>query len=237
MRVTADRLISVAMTGTFICAAGFSAVASYTNIYDLCVTHGGGGISARLTPLSVDILILAASLAMLWANLRGEPVPWPVRAVLFTAVGATVAGNMLYGLPAGPIGAARSAWPGFAFVATIETGLWLVRKLQEHRKAAGGEGPAAGNYAAAMASYAATAAAGNPWSANQLQAQFGLTRAQARKICAPAEPPAGAVSSPGTASPRPGPAGKEGRAQRGQPRLPSPPSAALAPFNGQVSGG
>ena len=197
MRLTADRLILVAMTGTFIAAGLFAGIASYNNIYDLCVTHGGGGISARLTPLSVDVLIVAASLALAWANIRGPDVPWPVRGVLYTAIAATVAGNMLYGLPAGPIGAARSAWPGFAFVATIEILMWLVRELRKLGKpVSGSTAPAADNYASAMASFEATWRAGNPWSVNQLQQQFSLTRAQATEVRKSMDVPAAAAPPP-----------------------------------------
>lgn len=213
MRLTPDRLISVATTGTFIAAGAFAFISSYSNIYDLCVAHGGGGISARLTPLSVDVLILAASLGLLWATQRNAPVPWPVRAVLVTAVAATIAGNMLYGLPAGPIGAARAAWPGFAFVATIEILMWLVRAAKAPPSATSAT-PLASNVEAARAAYAATLAAGNPLTQNQLQERYKLTRAEAATVRKGPESAALTVDPP----------------QAG-PRLPSP-SGPLVPVNG-----
>ena len=187
MRVSPDRLILVAMAFAVVAVAGFAAVVSYSHFYDLGRAHGQDGTSARLTPLSVDLLILAASLVLLWSARNRPSAPWAIRAVLVASVAATIAGNVLDGWADGPVGAALNGWPGFAFVAAIEIGMWLVRAS---RKAKASDGPAADNVAAAAKSYAATVAAGNPWSANQLQSQFGLTRAQAARVRAPHDAPA-----------------------------------------------
>jgi hypothetical protein len=49
-----------------VCAvAAFAAVVSYSHIYGLGRAHGQDGTAARLLPLSVDGLILAASLVLL----------------------------------------------------------------------------------------------------------------------------------------------------------------------------
>ncbi len=201
MRLTADRLILVAMTLAVVAVASFAAVVSYSHFYDLGRAHGQDGTSARLTPLSVDLLILAASLVLLWSARNNVQVPKPIRLVLVTSVGATIAGNVLDGWADGPVGAALNGWPGYAFVAAIEIGMWLVRaaKKAAAEKRAGhvpGEGPAADNYAAAMASYKVTHAAGNPWSANQLQQQFSLTRAQATEVRRSMDVPAAAAPPP-----------------------------------------
>jgi hypothetical protein len=203
MRVSADRLILVAMALAVVAVAGFAAVVSYSHFYDLGRAHGQDGTSARLTPLSVDLLILASSLVLLWAARNNVQVPKAIRLVLVTSVLATIAGNVLDGWADGPVGAALNGWPGYAFVAAIEIGMWLVRAARKaaREKAAAavpGEGPAADNYAAAMASYKVTAAAGNPWSQNQLQAQFGLTRAQAARVrtSIPMDAAVAAVPSP-----------------------------------------
>ena len=204
MRIPADRLILVAMALAVVAVAGFAAVVSYSHFYDLGRAHGQDGTSARLTPLSVDLLILASSLVLLWAARNNVQVPKAIRLVLVTSVLATIAGNVLDGWADGPVGAALNGWPGYAFVAAIEIGMWLVRaakKAAAEKKAGAvtGEGPATGNYAAAMASYAVTHAAGNPWSQNQLQAQFRLTRGEAAKVRAsiPADAAATVLPSPG----------------------------------------
>jgi hypothetical protein len=63
--VTGDRVIRFT-TAVVVCAvAGFAAVVSYSHIYGLGRAHGQDGTAARLLPLSVDGLILAASLVLL----------------------------------------------------------------------------------------------------------------------------------------------------------------------------
>ncbi len=53
-------------TAAVVCAvAAVAAVVSYSHIYGLGRAHGQDGTAARLLPLSVDGLILAASLVLL----------------------------------------------------------------------------------------------------------------------------------------------------------------------------
>jgi Protein of unknown function (DUF2637) len=202
MRMTADRLISVATTIAVVAVAGFAAVVSYSHFYDLGRAHGQDGTSARLTPLSVDLLILASSLILLWAARNRVKAPWAVRAVLIASVAATVAGNVLDGLPDGPVGAVLNGWPGAAFVAAVEILMWLVRAARKAAAAKAGTvpvtAPPGDSYAAAMAAFAASSAAGNPLTPNRLQTRFGLTRSQARKVHAsiPIDAPAAATLSP-----------------------------------------
>jgi Protein of unknown function (DUF2637) len=59
--VTGDRVIRVSAAIAVLAVAAFAAVVSYSHIYDLCRAHGQAGVAARLLPLSVDGLILAAS--------------------------------------------------------------------------------------------------------------------------------------------------------------------------------
>jgi hypothetical protein len=55
--------------------AAIAAVVSYSHIYDLGRTHGQSGTAARLLPLSVDGLILSASLVLLQAARNGQRAP------------------------------------------------------------------------------------------------------------------------------------------------------------------
>ena len=71
----ADRVIRAATAAVVAAVAAFAAVVSYSHIYDLAREHGQAGTAARLLPLSVDGLILAASLVMLHAARTGGPVP------------------------------------------------------------------------------------------------------------------------------------------------------------------
>ena len=205
-RVSPNRLVLAVAALAVVAVAGFAAVVSYSHFFSLGRMHGQDGTSARLTPLSVDLLILAASLVLLWAARNNVDAPWPIRAVLVASVLATVAGNVADGLADGWMAALLNGWPGAAFVAAIEILMWLVRaaraialgKPAEHSP---GAAPEPDGLAAAMAAYAATVVAGNPLSRNQLQERFRLTRAEAAKVCTP-EPPAGASpTSPGKTAP------------------------------------
>jgi hypothetical protein len=62
-RVSGDRVIRCATAAVVCAVAAFAAVVSYSHIYGLGRVHGQDGTAARLLPLSVDGLILAASLA------------------------------------------------------------------------------------------------------------------------------------------------------------------------------
>ena len=111
--------------------AVIAAIVSYSHVYDLGIAHGQSGTAARLLPLSVDGLILAASLVLLQAARNKQQAPALARFALWLGIGATVAANLAYGLPYGPVGAVLSAWPGAAFVLTVEILLGSLRRSQE----------------------------------------------------------------------------------------------------------
>ena len=93
-------------------------------------------MTAWLVPLTVDGLILAASMLTLDANRRNGPVPlWPAGAWA-QASPATVSANLAHGLGHGPIGALVSAWPALALVGSFELLMTLIRtgKTQQHRR-------------------------------------------------------------------------------------------------------
>jgi Protein of unknown function (DUF2637) len=73
-----DRLIRIttalaAMTAVAVVAA----VMSYQHVFELVGSHGESGVTARLLPFTVDGLIWAASMMVLDASRRGQPVPRP----------------------------------------------------------------------------------------------------------------------------------------------------------------
>jgi hypothetical protein len=63
--VSGDRVIRVTTAAVVCAVAAFAAAVSYSHIYGLGRGHGEDGTAARLLPLSVDGLILAASLGAL----------------------------------------------------------------------------------------------------------------------------------------------------------------------------
>ena len=121
---TAIRMLAAAVV---LAVAAFAAIVSYSHIFELGRHHGQDGTAARLLPLSVDGLIAAASLVMLHAARRSQDVPWLARAMLALGVAATVAANVLYGLPFGWLAAVVSAWPAVAFVGSVEMAVRFVR--------------------------------------------------------------------------------------------------------------
>ena len=111
--------------------AVFAFIVSYSHIYDLGLAHAQFGVAARLLPLSVDLLIVGASLVLFVEGRKTQRseglARWLPRAVLWAAIGATVAANVAYGLPHGWLAAVISGWPGAAFVAAVEVAMVTVR--------------------------------------------------------------------------------------------------------------
>jgi hypothetical protein len=150
-----DRLIRIT---TAIAVAGVAAVAaiiSYRHAYELVSTHGETGLTARLIPFTVDGLILAASMLILDASRRNQPVPPLARWCLGAGIVATVGANLAHGLGHGPIGALVSAWPALALAGSFELLMTLIRTgksvavesasdVPEHRSGSGAiaDGPA-----------------------------------------------------------------------------------------------
>jgi len=117
--------------------AVFSFIVSYSHIYDLGRAHAQSGTAARLLPLTVDLLIVAASLVLfIQAGTELERASlafWMPRLVLYAAIGATVAANVAYGLPSGWLSAVISGWPGAAFVAAVEVGILVAGPVKRGR--------------------------------------------------------------------------------------------------------
>lgn len=193
----ADQIVAVVVYVLVGLVAAFAFMVSYSHIYDLGRAHAQHGIAARGLPLSVDLLIVAASVIM-WLMARTGRTPtglarWLPRVMLYSGIGATVAANVAYGLPSGWMSAVISAWPGYVFAGLAETVMVTVRWLREHAGEAVKQTPIpAGQaaipssaYEAAEAAYVASVAGGNPLSDYQLHKRFGIPRSQSRKICAP----------------------------------------------------
>jgi hypothetical protein len=123
-----DRLIRITTALAVATVAAVAAVISYRHAYELVSTHGETGVTARLVPFTVDGLILAASMLILDANRRNQPVPPLARWCLAAGVLATIGANLAHGLSHGPIGALVSAWPALALAGSFELLMTLVRK-------------------------------------------------------------------------------------------------------------
>ena len=140
----------------------------------------------HLYPVAIDGIIIAASMVLLDAARHSEDSPGLAWWLLGAGIGDTPAANVTYGAQSGLSSALWATWPALAFVGCYELLMLLVR-ASARRSGAGLGGAVLAAVAsdaetAALASLRATLAAGNPWSRNQLEARFGLTRAQATKV-------------------------------------------------------
>jgi hypothetical protein len=102
--------------------AAIAGIVSYSHIQTLALSHGYTPATAGLLPLSVDGLILAASLA-----LANGARAWLARTGIVLGVLATVAANVMYGQGFGVAGEVISAWPALSFLLASEILLSLLR--------------------------------------------------------------------------------------------------------------
>ena len=113
-----------AAVGTVLILAGVAAYMSYGHLR--AVAQGQGEDAAALFPISVDGLIVAASLVLLVQRRCGQPggvLPW---AGLLLGVAATIAGNVASAEPS-TLARLVAAWPPVAFALSYEYLLTLLR--------------------------------------------------------------------------------------------------------------
>lgn len=77
--------------------------------------------------------ILAASLSMLDAARRQVPAPRLARGLLIAGIGATIAGNLIYGFKFGIVGALVSGWPAAALIGCMELIISMIRSAHQTR--------------------------------------------------------------------------------------------------------
>ncbi len=106
-------------------------IVSFSHIEELALARGYAPGTARLLPVSVDGLIVAASLACLTeARARGKAPHLP-RAGLVLGILATLAANVAAGAHFGLVGAAVNAWPAVAFILASEILLRMLRTARD----------------------------------------------------------------------------------------------------------
>jgi hypothetical protein len=121
------------LTGLAVLAVSIVAgIVSFTHIETLALAHGYTLGTARLLPVSVDGLIVAASLASLTeARARGEASRLS-RAGVVLGILATLAANVAAGARLGSVGAVVNAWPAVAFIVASEILLRTIRATREY---------------------------------------------------------------------------------------------------------
>ena len=144
--------------------AGIAAYVSYWHAYAVVRAHGESGITARLEPATIDGLVYASSMVVLYAARHRVPVPSLARWLLGLGIAATLTANMAQGWSRGPVGAVVAAWPAVSLVGSYELLVWLIRTsgMAEHRPPAGHRCQAAACRAAARSATTAAAGAGFP---------------------------------------------------------------------------
>jgi hypothetical protein len=182
--VNGDRVIRFATAAVVCAVAAFAAVVSYSHIYGLGRAHGQDGTAARLLPLSVDGLILAASLVLLHEARNDRDAPRLGRFMLWLGIGATIGANIAYGAGYGLLGALISAWPAVAFIGAVEIAMQPVRRSRAPRAATSGPDVPGDVEQAVRAAYAASVAAGAPLSQRAMAERFGLSRRRVSQLVA-----------------------------------------------------
>ena len=122
-----DRAIRLSTAVAVLAVAGIAAYVSYWHAYAVVRAHGETGITARLEPTTIDGLVYASSMVVLYAARHRVPVPSLARWLLALGIAATLTANMAQGWSHGPVGAVIAAWPAVSLVGSYELLVWLIR--------------------------------------------------------------------------------------------------------------
>jgi hypothetical protein len=122
-----DRVIRISTALAVLTVAAVAAYVSYWHAYAVVRAHGETGITARLEPATIDGLVYASSMVVLYAARHRLPTPALARWLLGLGIAATLTANMAQGWSHGPTGAAVAAWPAISLVGSYELLVWLIR--------------------------------------------------------------------------------------------------------------
>ena len=122
-----DRAIRLSTAAAVLAVAAIAAYVSYWHAYAVVRAHGETGMTARLEPATIDGLVYASSMVVLYAARHRVPAPSLARWLLGAGIVATLTANMAQGWSHGPVGAVVAAWPAVSLVGSYELLVWLVR--------------------------------------------------------------------------------------------------------------
>ena len=122
-----DRAIRLSTAAAVLAVAGIAAYVSYWHAYAVVRAHGETGITARLEPATIDGLVYASSMVVLYAARHRVPAPPLARWLLALGIAATLTANMAQGWSHGPVGAVVAAWPAVSLAGSYELLVWLIR--------------------------------------------------------------------------------------------------------------
>ena len=126
-----DRAIRLSTAVAVLAVAGIAAYVSYWHAYAVVRAHGETGITARLEPTTIDGLVYASSMVVLYAARHRVPVPSLARWLLALGIAATLTANMAQGWSHGLVGAVVAAWPAVSLVGSYELSLGVSSLLHD----------------------------------------------------------------------------------------------------------
>jgi hypothetical protein len=132
---TGDWVIRASTAATVVGIGGIAAVVSFRHALEVVRDNGESGVTAYLTPLTVDGLVFTASMVLLDAARRGDRAPMLARVALALGIAATVAVNVLHGLAHGPVGAVVGAWPAITLILVVELLMGMIRRGRQSAEA------------------------------------------------------------------------------------------------------
>ena len=122
-----DRAIRVSTAAVVLAVAGIAAYISYWHAYAVVREYGETGETARLEPATIDGLVYASSMVILYAARHRFPVPRLARWMLALGILASLAVNVAQGWSHGLVGAVVAAWPAVSLVGSYELLAWIIR--------------------------------------------------------------------------------------------------------------
>jgi hypothetical protein len=122
-----DRAIRVSTAAVVLAVAGIAAYISWWHAYAVVREYGESGVTAALEPATIDGLVYASSMVILYAARHRRTVPRLARWMLALGIAASLAVNVAQGWSHGLVGAVVAAWPAVALVGSYELLAWMIR--------------------------------------------------------------------------------------------------------------
>ena len=130
-----DRAIRLSTSAAVLAVAGIAAYVSYGHGYAVVRAHGETGITARLEPATIDGLVYASSMLVLYAARHRVPVPSLARWLVAPGIAATLTGTWPR---AGPtVQSGRWSGPGRRSASWARTNFWSGSSAPAGRQPAG----------------------------------------------------------------------------------------------------
>jgi uncharacterized protein DUF2637 len=127
MASSIDHAIRLSTAAAVLAVAAIAAYVSYWHAYAVVRAHGEAGITARLEPATIDGLVYASSMVVLYAARHRVAAPSLARSLLGVGIAATLTANIAQGWSHGTVGAVVAAWPAVSLVGSYELLVWLIR--------------------------------------------------------------------------------------------------------------